>query len=111
LENDVRKLTIIAPLSALALAACGSPEPAVDNLDAANLALNAMVTNEVAIANDVADVPEAGVEPPAAPAPAPAPAPKAAPKPPAPKPAPTPPEPRPAPEPTCAPEHRAAGHC
>jgi hypothetical protein len=107
LENDMRKLTIIAPLSALALAACGSPQPAADNLDAANLALNAMVTNEVAVANDVADVPEAGTESPAAPAPAPGPAPK----PPAPKPAPTPPEPKPAPEPTCAPEHRAAGHC
>ena len=99
----MRKLTIIGPLGALALAACGSPEPAENNLDAANLALNAMVANEVAVANDVADTPAA--EAPVSPAPAPAP--KAAPKPPAPK----PPEPKPAPDPTCAPEHRAAGHC
>ena len=110
----MRRLTLIAPLGALALAACGSPEPATDNLDATNLALNAMVANEAAVANDVADVPQA--EPEAAPAPPPAPAPKAAPKPPAPKPAPKPPapkpaEPKPAPDPTCAPEHRAAGHC
>ena len=101
----MRKPTFIATLSALALAACGSPEPAADNLDAANLALNAMVANEVAVANDVADVPEAEAEAPVAPAP------KVAPKPPAPKPAPKPPEPKPAPDPSCAPEHRAAGHC
>ena len=101
----MRKPTFIATLSALALAACGSPEPAANNLDATNLALNAMVANEVAVANDVADVPEAEAEAPAAPAPAP----KAAPKPPAPKPEPKPPEPKP--DPTCAPEHRAAGHC
>ena len=101
----MRKPTFIATLSALALAACGSPEPAANNLDAANLALNAMVANEVAVANDVADAPEPEAEAP----PAPVPAPKAAPKPPAPKPEPKPPEPKP--DPTCAPEHRAAGHC
>lgn len=109
----MRKQNFIAALSALALAACGSPEPAAENLDTANLALNAMIANEVAVANDVADVPEAEPEAPAAPAPAQvqAPAPKA-PKPPAPTPAPKPAEPKaPDPAPACAPEHRAAGHC
>ena len=98
----MRKLTILAPLGALALAACGSPEPVENNLDSTNLALNAMVANEIAVANDVADVPEAEAEAPAAPSPAP---------PAAPKPAPKPPAPQPTPDPTCAPEHRAAGHC
>ena len=104
------KLTI-ATLGAIALAACGSPEPAADNLDTANLALNVTVANEVAAANGVADEPETEPEVPVAPAPAPAAAAKPAPKPPAPKPAPTPPEPTPDPDPDCAPEHRAAGHC
>lgn len=109
----MRKLTIFAPLSAIALAACGSPEPAADNLDTANLALNVTVANEVAAANGVAAGPETEAEVPVAPVPAPAPpaAPKPSPKPPAPKPAPTPPEPTPDPDPDCAPEHRAAGHC
>ena len=109
----MHKSTIIAALGALALAACGSPEPAAGNLDATNLAVNAMAANEVAVANDVADVPQAQVEAPAAPAPAPTAkaAPKPAPRPPEPKPAPKPTEPKPEPEPTCAPEHRAAGHC
>lgn len=99
----MRNLTFVAPLSAIALAACGSPEPATDNLDTANLALN------VIVANDVAAGPETEAEVPVAPAPAPAPpaAAKPAPKPPAP----TPPEPKPDPDPDCAPEHRAAGHC
>lgn len=105
----MRKLTIIAPLGALALAACGGPEPAENNLNSTNLALNAIVAKEVAVANDVADAPEAEAVAPVAPAPAPAP--MAAPKPPAPKPAPKPPAPQPTPDPTCAPEHRAAGHC
>lgn len=105
----MRKLPIVAQLSAIALAACGSPEPVTDNLDTANLALNVMVANEVAAANGVSDEPETEPEAPVAPAPAPAPtvAAKPAPKPAEPKPA----EPKPDTDPDCAPEHRAAGHC
>jgi hypothetical protein len=102
------KLTIFAPLGAVALAACGNPQPATDNLDTANLAVNVIVANEVAVANDVVDQPDTRPDAPVAPAPAPKAA-KPAAKPPAPKPAPAPPAPDPDPE--CAPEHRAAGHC
>lgn len=109
----MRRLTLIAPLGALTLAACGSPEPAAGNLDADNLAVNALVAKDAAVVNDVADVSEAAQEAPATPAPAPKAAPKPAPVPPAPKPAPKSPAPAPAPAPdsACAPEHRAAGHC
>lgn len=109
----MRKLIFVAPLSAIALAACGSPEPASGNLYTADQAVNGTVANEVAAANGIVDEParepEARVAP--APAPAPAAAAKPAPKPPAPKSAPTPPEATPDPDPDCAPEHRAAGHC
>jgi outer membrane biosynthesis protein TonB len=111
----MRKLTIMASLGALALAACGSPGPPADNQDAANLALNAIVANDVTVAKEVSDTSEAEAEAPPAAAPAPSPkaAPPPAPKVPAPKPAAKPPEPEPKPEPApaCTPEHRAAGHC
>lgn len=100
----MRKLILVAPLSVIALAACGSRDPATENLDTANIALNVMVANEVAAANGVADEPETKPEAPVAPAPAPAPTAAA-------KPAPKPPEPKPGPDSECAPEHRAAGHC
>ncbi len=109
----MRKLIFVAPLGAIALAACSGPEPEADNLAAANLAVNVTVANEVVAANGVAAEPEAEAAVPVVPAPAPAPSAvaKPAPKPAAPKPAPTPPEPVPDPDPDCAPEHRAAGHC
>jgi hypothetical protein len=109
------RLIFLSATAAIALAACGSNEDpaanaATNDLNAIDLAVEQNAASPEAdettsAAEPVADAPE----PQAAPAPAPAPK-KAAPAKPAPAPELKPAEPE-ASDPTCAPEHRAAGHC
>jgi hypothetical protein len=107
------RLTFLGAAAVIALTACGPGEDPAANVAANDVnasvpaaeqnaaVLEAPVTNIVA--EPVADAPAQ----PTAKAPEPK---KAAPAKPAPAPAPKPTEPE-STDPTCAPEHRAAGHC
>ncbi len=90
-----------------ALSACGGREEVANNVAAEN-DMNAMIVDSGPLASNEVTTPA-----PPAPAAEKAPAVKpAAPKPASPPAKPKPAEPAdPAPDPTCAPEHRAAGHC
>jgi hypothetical protein len=107
------RLTFLGATTAIALAACGPAEDRAANVAGNDLnALSPAVEQNAAVpeapetdtaAEPVADAPEQ----PTAKAPEPK---KAAPAKPAPASAPKPAEPE-STDPTCAPEHRAAGHC
>lgn len=109
---NIRRNCLFAA-AAVALTACGPTEN-----PAANVAVNDLnalvpsaetnaVTNEMPETSNTAEPAAEAPEQPAAKAPEPT---KAAPAKPAPPPAPKPTEPE-STDPTCAPEHRAAGHC